>query len=234
MTFAWIIWKERNDRIFNSSFCSFSNLHFSIVSFISFWIGNLYLPIKRNVSSDVIYPTAFSYVSSLGRDYAATVYYVFDIDINHLGLDQSLETSVFPVVPSSIQVAASPSVDLRFQRTYIRHKRKRSEADGNLDVPCSSFSGFPTSLDWLASDLFLSAFSSLFFLFLVLIILLTSFSRVFGLYVWWCLSLLCFVNFVLFCFYNILWAGPFAPSFLSKKKSLIQKKDQVQLGITYF
>lgn len=47
--FVWIIWKERNYRIFNNSYKSCSFLLNSIFFFVVFWTGTMNLPLRELV-----------------------------------------------------------------------------------------------------------------------------------------------------------------------------------------
>lgn len=51
LAYIWVIWKERNNRIFENVFNNHNFLFNSILFFVDFWTGNLQIPKKSKTSS---------------------------------------------------------------------------------------------------------------------------------------------------------------------------------------
>jgi len=54
MAIMWVIWVERNNRIFNHNALSIIDLVDSIIFFVDFWAGHLPLPLKQKVDAFVL------------------------------------------------------------------------------------------------------------------------------------------------------------------------------------
>lgn len=80
--------------------------------YASFWTGNLHLPLKRKVSSEALYQTTLSYVSSLGQNSAAFVASVSDDDVLPSSLNLLQGDSDFPAVPSLDDIVGSSCVEI--------------------------------------------------------------------------------------------------------------------------
>lgn len=68
MAYMWILWRERNDRIFNNANNSNLFLLDSIICFVVFWSGYLELPLKRKIPTEELLLNAKKKLLSVSGD----------------------------------------------------------------------------------------------------------------------------------------------------------------------
>ena len=72
MALVWVVWHERNSRIFNHKASSISDLIDAILYYVDFWAGHWSFPLKRKVDTSVLtyaskrvrFPSGFPSASS--------------------------------------------------------------------------------------------------------------------------------------------------------------------------
>lgn len=68
MGFVWIVWKERNDRVFSNVSHSCAYFLNSILFFVDFWTGTLCLSLKRKMSAELLMRSGREYLLSKSDD----------------------------------------------------------------------------------------------------------------------------------------------------------------------
>ena len=54
MAMVWVLWTERNNRIFNHKALFTNDLLDSIIFFVDYWARHLGLPLKRKVDASIL------------------------------------------------------------------------------------------------------------------------------------------------------------------------------------